>query len=123
MEAQTIDKDLAAEIVTTFKNRHNSKKQAVKTKDLLKTIRCLPQTFRDILGEIRRNGLIGTGFIVSDVHIGYWYTEDRDELNDFLQKQLNRISNQYANIEALHNALKNHRQKAENLQQTFFDFN
>lgn len=105
---QPINEGLTAEIIQLFKTRHNKISTAIKTTDFVKQLsqRILPQTFRDILGEIRRTGATGKGFIVSDVHIGYWYTEDKAELNEFLQKQLNRISNQYANIEPLHNTLK-----------------
>lgn len=108
MKGVVLDEGLMREIVDLFITKHNQRSLAIKTKDLLSKLsaRCLPQTFRDILGEIRRTGATGNGFIVSDVNIGYWYTEDKDELYEFLQKQLNRMSNQYANIELLHKSLK-----------------
>lgn len=116
--------DLQKEIVQLFKNEHNHIGLAIKTRELLKKLstKCLPQAFRDILGEIRRNNVTGDGFIVSDVHIGYWYTEDKEELNDFLQKQLNRIANQYANVEPLHLSLKSHKSKQETTKQIFIEF-
>lgn len=123
LERAALDAQLATEISGLFTTTFNHVTRAVKTNDLLKrlSVKCLPQTFRDILGEIRRNGALKKGFIVSDVHLGYWYTEDQQELNDFLQRQLNRIANQYANIQHLHNSLKSKRSNSEPVKQLMFD--
>lgn len=123
LDKQALDGQLSAEISNLFISTFNHVTRAVKTNDLLKqlSVKCLPQTFRDILGEIRRNGVLKKGFIVSDVQLGYWYTEDQQELNDFLQRQLNRIANQYANIQYLHNSLKSKRSNSETVKQLMFD--
>lgn len=117
---QTIIKD----IVELFKSNYNTCKSAIKTKPFLAQLPHLisPQSFRDLLGEIRRKALCAPGYIVSDVNNGYWYTEDTAEMNDFLQKQLNRISNQYANIEWLHNTLKEINRPSSKVEQITINF-
>lgn len=107
-----------------FRTKLNGLNKAVKTDVLLKNfgLNYSPQTLRKYLGYIRQNDLAAPGFIVSNVNRGYWYTECPIEKNDFLQQELNRIANQYANIEMLHLSLKSHKSKPETTKQIFIEF-
>jgi hypothetical protein len=112
------------ELAELFRIKINGSNRAVKTEVLLKNfgLTYSPQTLRRYLGYIRQNDLSAPGFIVSNVNLGYWYTECPTEKNDFLQRELNRIASQYANIEMLHRSLKSHKSKQETTKQIFIEF-
>lgn len=94
-------------IVEVFKSQFQGKAKSVKTDKLLFHLRALavtnvsPQTFRKYVGHIRKHDLAKPGFIVSNVHTGYWYTENKAEMEAFLQQELDRMGNQFSNIDAL----------------------
>lgn len=113
-------------IIDEFRAKYKGKQNAVKTDKLLFDLvasgksKISPQTLRDMMGHIRHNDLIAPGFIVSTVSNGYWYTTDKKEQNDFLDQELNRMSNQYGNLQALHARLRYGKGKADQSQQTLF---
>ncbi|MBO9674449.1 MAG: hypothetical protein J7577_13460 [Sphingobacteriaceae bacterium] len=106
------DLSTAQTLMQVFKERYKDKSNAVKTEDLIFHLKASgvenisPQSLRRILGHIRNNDLIKPYFILSNVHCGYWLSKDTKELNSFLDQELNRMSNQFTNIEALHQRLR-----------------
>lgn len=98
-------------IVALLKSNYNKKSKAVKTDTLLFDLtlttgtRISGQSLRRYLGIIRKHDLASPSFVVSNVNLGYWCTEDKEEMNSYLQQELNRMSNQFANVEALRQRL------------------
>lgn len=99
-------------ILEIFRTKYKGKGNAVKTENILfglkasGSIDISPQTFRDVIGHIRNHDLLAPSYIVSNVNIGYWCTADKNELNQFLDQELNRMSNQFDNVSSLHKRLR-----------------
>lgn len=114
-------------IIDVLKSYYFQKHLAAKTEFVLYSLRMnkgitiSPQTFRKHLGLIRKYDLASPGFIVSNVNLGYWLTEDKEEMNDYLQQELNRMSNQFANVEALRTRLILNKPRVEHQQMLMFN--
>jgi len=113
-------------IISVMKSYYFQKHLAVKTDVLLYSLRnkdvsISGQTLRKHLGIIRKLDLAAPAFIVSSVHLGYWCTEDKSEMDDYLQQELNRMANQFANVEALRQRLILNKPKVEHQQMLMFN--
>ena len=126
MKKRPFNDDQVQMIIDEFRAKYKGRQNAVKTDKLLFDLsatgkgKISPQTLRDLLGHIRHQDLISPGFIVSTVSNGYWYTTDKKEQNDFLDQELNRMSNQYGNLQALHSRLRYGKTKIDDSQPTLF---
>ena len=118
--------NLVQTICDIFKERYTGKTSAAKTEEILfhlkatGTVSLSPQTLRKIIGHIRNNDLLAPFFILSNVNSGYWLSSVESELNAFLNQELDRMSNQYTNIQLLHQRIRNGKKKTENNQQQLF---
>ncbi|WP_432714394.1 hypothetical protein [Pedobacter sp.] len=114
------------DLMSVFKDRYSGKAKAVKTADLLFHLKASgkgiisPQTLRELLGYIRHNDLLSPGFIVSNVNIGYWLSFEKEELSGYLDQELNRMSNQFQNLQLLHQRTKYGQKTALKTQQSLF---
>lgn len=120
------EQDNIRAIMNMFSSCHHKRSLACKTHGLLHylyaacDIKITEQTFRKYVGIIRNKDLMSPGFILSNVHEGYWFTTDKKELNDFIDQELNRMGNQFANIEKLHQRVRYDKPKPINGQKSFF---
>jgi hypothetical protein len=109
-------------LLTVFRERYSGKDKAVKTADLLFHLKASgkcnlsPQTLRELIGYIRQNDLLAPGFIISNVNNGYWLSLDKAELDGFIDQELNRMSNQFGNIEMLHQRIRYAKKKSPEAQ-------
>lgn len=78
------------------------------------------KSFQAILGYIRQNDLMYPSYIVSNVKKGYWLTKDLQEQDDFMQQELNRMSNQFVNLELLYRRLKKASKTSTTVQPSLF---
>lgn len=129
MENQALNQtelNSAQMIMNVFKERYKGKDKAVKTEDLLFHLKgtglgnISPQSLRRIFGHIRNHDLASPYFILSSVHSGYWLSKDPKELNEFLDQELNRMANQFTNLEALHQRLRGKKTQVNTSQTILF---
>jgi hypothetical protein len=114
-------------IIELFKQRYQGKASAAKSEQIIFHMKATgaaairPQDIRAIIGHIRNHDLLCPNYIVSSVHTGYWLTADKTELSGFIDQELNRMSNQYGNIKALHQRMRTgKRQDLKEQQQELF---
>ncbi len=99
-------------LLDVFQKEYNGRKNAKSGDEILLKLKgtgrlnICPQTFRELLGIIRENDMLKPGFIVSRVSIGYWLSFDSAEQDEYLQRELSRMSNQFTNVSSLHKRLK-----------------
>ena len=122
MKQKEIDLTHLDTLIALFKSLYTGNENSVKTDQLLfefakLNIATSGQTIRHLIGMIRRNDLVAPGAILSDVSNGYWLSNDQAEMSAFIDKQMNRMSNQYQNIKALHQRIRMNK-KAETEVQT-----
>ena len=121
-----LDSAFIAKLMDVFKNHFNDKNRAIKTEALLSFLRyehnvkTNDRKLRAALGFIRRNDMLNPGFIVSDVNTGYWFSNDTAEHREFINDQLNRMSNQFDNIKELHKRTRITRPKTGAIQISLF---
>jgi hypothetical protein len=117
---------LSTAIISIFKSNCYGVEKAIKNNVLISilanrfSIATTGREIRHVLGYIRANDLLNPAFIVSDVNEGYWLTNDVSELNDFLEKQLNRMSSQFQNIKLLHQRIRYAKKNTPELQPILF---
>lgn len=107
-----VNQDLVEVLITLFKNNYSGNENAIK-KDALTAhivsnfgLYACERNVRHAIAFIRLNDMVKPGFIVSDVSAGYWLTSEESEMDDFLNKQLNRMTNQFQNIKQLHQRIR-----------------
>jgi hypothetical protein len=109
-------------LLGAFKERYTGKDKAVKTADLLFHLKAAgkcnlsPQTLRELVGYIRQHDLLAPAFIVSNVNTGYWLTLDKSEMDGYIDQELNRMSNQFGNLEMLHQRIRYGKKKGSESQ-------
>lgn len=116
---------LAPVVAAVLKEKHPDKRNAVKSDDLIFYLKAIGtvirgQDLRAIIGHIRQQDLLKPGFIISDVHTGYWYSTDKAEMDAFIDQQMNRMSNQFDNIKALHQRMRHNNKQASEIQSSLF---
>lgn len=97
----------ANKLLDILKKYHNCKSAAAKTEVLLKS-HCLGYSsrhLRAVVEFIRQNDIAAPSYLVSNTINGYWLTSDFSEMKSFLNQELDRVSNQYGNIQPLHQRL------------------
>ncbi len=112
-------------LLRLFQTDFNGINNAVKTNRLIGAlaksgIAMKPQSLRYLLGHIRQNDLLSPGFILSDVNEGYWLSYDDTEMSEWLDKQMNRMSNQFSNIKQLHQRIRYNKKAGNNFQPSLF---
>ncbi len=127
MENSLKEKDiqLVEIVIGLFKSLYHGNDNAVKTGQLIfdinKTgVTASGQTLRHVIGHIRREDLLSPNYIISDVNTGYWLSSDEREMNDFIDKQMNRMTNQFQNLKRLHHRIRNNKKSAQDLQAVLF---
>lgn len=109
---------LADVVIALFRSLYHGSDKAVKTDRVLFELSKLGypvkgQSLRAVIGHIRQHDLVSPDYILSDVAYGYWLSSDEREMNDFIDKQMNRMANQFQNVQSL---LKRMRYGNKNLQ-------
>lgn len=113
-------------LMNLFSERHAGRDKAAKTDDIIFHLKAIgygsvhPQTLRAVIGYIRQNDLLAPSFILSNVHVGYWLSSNISEQEDFINQELNRMSNQYNNVRLLHERIRNGKKKTDELQTRLF---
>lgn len=102
----------AKELISILSKSHNSKLTAIKTEVVLKNyaLGYSARHLRSVVEFIRKNDLAAPSYLVSNTVNGYWLTNDISEMKGFLNQELDRVSNQYGNIQPLHQRLINKKQ-------------
>lgn len=109
---KTIDPILLEAVIDVFTEEYNGAQNAKRSKHILYKLRTRGvqyisgKKFQAIIGHIRKNDLVYPKFILSNVHTGYWLSDSKAEQDDFVQQELNRMGNQFGNIELLFKRLK-----------------
>ena len=109
-----------------FKEVANKKEKALKTANIISLIKAKggsinDRTLRFLIGQIRKSDMMHPQFILSSVDDGYWLSDDENEMATFVEMQLYRISNQYENIQALHQRLRAGKSSNDVAHQITFD--
>lgn len=113
-------------LVHAFSTRYRGIKNAKSGELILLDLRgtgqsdIMPQLFRKLLGHIRKNDLLKPGFVLSSDKSGYWLSFDKEEQNEYLHRELNRMSNQFGNLESLRNRLISKKEASAQIQTTLF---
>lgn len=102
---------LAGVMVNMFITSFSGNENAVKTKGLICEFAKLGiaiqgRDIRKLLGHIRQNDLLAPQYILSDVSIGYWLSNNEAEMSAFIDKQMNRMTTQFQNIKPLHQRIR-----------------
>lgn len=123
MEQKDINE--AEKLAELLNGNFKGKQNAIKSAELLKFLKTQGlhfsgQTFRKLLGYIRHHDLMKPSFVISNVNIGYWCTDDINEMKDFIDQELHRMSNQYSNIERLRTRIINNKPGKPSTQLHFF---
>lgn len=107
MLSNNISNEEATNLIDVLKNNHNRKADAAKTEVLLKNygLGYSARHLRSVVEYIRKNDLASPSYLVSSTTNGYWLTNDVSEMKAFLNQELERVSNQYGNIQPLHQRL------------------
>lgn len=113
-------------VIGLFKSLYQGNDKAIKNDHLLFELAKLGHptsgnTLRTVIGHIRRNDMLAPAYIVSDVSYGYWLTNDETEMRVFFDKMMNRMANQYQNMQHLHQRLKNNTKKIQDVQTHMFN--
>jgi hypothetical protein len=124
---KAIEQDLALVdvLISVFKDCYSGSDNAVKTDKLLFKLTGLnvyvsPAMLRDAIGHIRKHDMLAPGFILSDVSYGYWLSYEHHEQDDFIEKMLNRMANQFQNLQSLHKRVRHGKNTSNTLQPTLF---
>jgi hypothetical protein len=101
---------IAGMLMHGFRVNHNSAAKKIKASLIISRLRergCNigDAELRDIIGHIRRNDLCSPGFILSD-NGGYWYSEDRNEMELVWKSQYGRAIEIMKNFQPLHKRFK-----------------
>ena len=112
-------------LIKLFKDHHTGIGCAVKTAHLLQELAVLSvstnaKTIRNLIGHIRRHDILAPGYILSDVKAGYWLSYDTGEQSSYIDKQLNRMTNQFQNIKSLHNRVRYRKKQVKEIQAALF---
>ncbi len=104
------DKKIAGLLILSFRTNYNSADRKIKNDTIVKKViergyKFSGAKLRSLLGVIRHNHLARPGFIVSD-NEGYWYTEKREELEEFWESQRGRVLEIMKNVHPLYELLK-----------------
>lgn len=94
-----------------FEADYTGNENAVKTANVLEKLANMgiamkPQTLRAIIQEIRRKDMLAPNAILSDVSAGYWLSADKAEMSAYIDKQMNRMANQFQNLKPLHQRIR-----------------
>lgn len=119
------DINLVDALTDLFRENYTGNENAVKTGSLVAKLAKLGiitsgREIREAMGNIRQMDMLEPGFIVSDVNDGYWLSYDAAEQDSFLDKQLNRMSNQFKNVKALHQRIRYGKKSGPEIQATLF---
>jgi hypothetical protein len=113
-------------LTTLFKGQYQGGSNAVKKDELTARvvagygiITC-ERRIRHAIAYIRLNDLLNPGFIISDNSNGYWLSYDETEMDTFLNKQLNRMTNQFQNLKQLHQRIRYAKNTGPQIQQQLF---
>jgi hypothetical protein len=112
-------------LIKLFQTRFAGNENAVKTESLIaqcakEDIIASGSNIRRVLGHIRQNDLLSPAFILSDVHIGYWLSNNESEMNAIIDKQLNRMASQFQNLKPLHQRIRYGKKDITELQTQLF---
>lgn len=113
-------------LMTVFKEKYKTRDKAIKSDDLLFGLKATgqvimsPQTLRELIGYIRHHDLMSPAFILSNVNTGYWLSSDTKEIKGFIDQELNRMSNQFQNIDKVRQRLQDGKDKALKIQTALF---
>lgn len=113
-------------LIQLFKEKYTGNENAIKKENLTAHIvvnsgfNTSERRVRHAISYIRLNDLMKPGFIVSDVKIGYWLSNDETEMDTFLNKQLNRMTNQFQNLKQLHQRIRYDKPTGRAVQQQLF---
>lgn len=112
-------------IIGLFKSLYQGNENAVKTDRILFELSQLHiptsgSVLRNVIGHIRRNDLMAPAYIISDVGYGYWLSNDEIEMRDFLEKQLNRMANQFLNVKHLKQRITKSQKNTQEIQTQLF---
>lgn len=107
MFKKPVSTDDANTIIDILNQNHFCKENAAKTDVLLKNYKLgyTPRYLRMVVEFIRKSDLAAPAYLVSNTVNGYWLTKDIAEMKSFLNQELDRMSNQYGNIQPLHQRL------------------
>jgi len=119
------EQSLVDMVLALFKTRLKGCEHAEQTSTILAYLSIAgcetsPQTLRAAIGHIRREDLLAPGYILSDINAGYWLSDDKAEMSAFLDKQLNRMTNQFQNIKLLHQRIRYAKDDSPQLQTKLF---
>lgn len=119
------NKELTEIIIQLFKKFYCGHERAVKTDRIIFDFAALGiavegRDIRKLLGQIRQRDLLAPQYILSDVKAGYWLSESEQEMSSWLDKQMNRMSNQFGNIKALHQRIRYAKKDNQNIQIQLF---
>ncbi|MFN0254477.1 hypothetical protein [Pedobacter ureilyticus] len=115
MLRKIVSHEEANNLIELLRKSHSTKSTAVKTDVLLKNhnLGYSPRHLRAIVEFIRQNDLAAPSYLVSNTKVGYWLTSDTAEMKSFLDQELDRVSNQVTNINALRMRLITPKQKKQ----------
>ncbi len=101
---------MAGMLIRGFRLNHNSAANKIKASVIIARLKDRGHSINDaelrqIIGYIRRNDLCSPGFILSDNN-GYWYSDDKDEMQQVWKSQYGRALEIMKNFQPLHKRFK-----------------
>lgn len=104
MLKKSVTTEEANKLISILGKHHNTKLGAAKTEVILKNygLGYSARHLRAVVEFIRHADLAAPSYLVSNTVNGYWLTSDTNEMKSFLNQELDRVSNQYGNIQPLH---------------------